>query len=604
MGYHPNGGFNRNSVSNMINRIIKYVLISFTALLLTQPSVYSEICSYQTIKSSEESLPRIFGERIYLQTDREIYIAGDNMFFKVYLYDEGIKKLSDKSKIAYIIICNSNAKQIIHRCLTLSGGMGCGYLTLPDTLKTGPYQIIAYTNWMRNFGESTFFSKLVVIANRFDEELSSASPKIKIEKESGKNPAKSNLLTISTERRSYLQREQVNLKLSLSINSGANVSIAVAEKPPEKYKNRTLEETISSGTEFISHSKASRQNYRKICEYLVEDKGFIISGSVQNNNSPSDIVVVLSTPDTLANLDYSITNAAGRFYFQLDDFYYNKDLYISVLFQSKESESTLVIDDKYTFSSTYLLPEPFLSDQLKLFIKKSQTIASINRTYKIQSVMNEDEPPDKAIRRNVYYEPDYRVLLADYVPLKNFAEITREILPYIRLRKYDGTSEVEIIDSENKIFLDNPAIFLNGMLVNNINYILSFGSDKIRRIETIGHKRIFGSLEFNGILSVFTSPDIYNAIFFNQHSLHLPPITLLKRSYFIIPEYSTYEKIASRNPDFRQLLYWNPSIEIKANQPVPIEFYTSDNKGSYEINVEGITSDGTPLSCKAYFNVR
>jgi len=37
---------------------------------------------------------------------------------------------------------------------------------------------------------------------------------------------------------------------------------------------------------------------------------------------------------------------------------------------------------------------------------------------------------------------------------------------------------------------------------------------------------------------------------------------------------------------------------------VPVEFYTSDNKGNYMINVEGIASDGTPISCTAYFEVR
>lgn len=578
--------------------------MSFTALWLVLTSMSSEIIVSQTNKSTEEHGRNIFNERIYLHTDREIYIAGDYIFFKVYLYDEELKKLSDKSKITYIIICNSNNKEIIQQCLALSGGTGYGCLSLPDTLKTGTYQIFAYTNWMRNFGESAFFHKQLIIANRFDEELTDAFPEVKNVNDAGSRPEKNGCLTISTDRKSYLQREMVTLKLYLPMNSQANVSISVAEKPPEKYDNTTIMETFSSEDKNIPHSVTGNPGYRKICDYLDEDKGFIISGSVRNPVSASGIIVALSTPDSVPNLKYSVTNASGKFYFQLDDFLYNKDLYISIPDHSKAKESTLTIDDKYALYHMYNLTGSFISNQSKQFIKKSQTIADINKTYKNQFVKSEIDPNTRGIRRNVYYKTDYRVLLADYVPLNNFAEIVTETLPYIRLRKNVSTYEVEIVDSENKIFLKNPAIFLNGMLINNINYIVNFGSDKIRRIETICHRRVFGSMEFNGIMSVFTSPDVKNEIFFDQQSLHLLPVTLLNRSHYIIPEYSTHEKMVSHYPDFRQLLYWNPSVEIERGQPLSLEFYTSDDRGMYIINIEGIASDGTPISCNGYFDVR
>jgi hypothetical protein len=45
-------------------------------------------------------------------------------------------------------------------------------------------------------------------------------------------------------------------------------------------------------------------------------------------------------------------------------------------------------------------------------------------------------------------------------------------------------------------------------------------------------------------------------------------------------------------------------VDIEESQPISVEFYTSDNKGSYVINIEGITSDGNPISCVEYFDVR
>jgi hypothetical protein len=587
-----------------MNYLFKCLLITFSSVWIAESSIYSAILPFQTTKNSEENGQRISNERIYLHTDREIYIAGDPLFFKAYLYDEGLKKLSVKSKIAYMIICDSKNEQIIQQSLVLTGGTGYGCVAIPDTLKTGTYKIIAYTNWMRNFGESTFFHKQIIITNRFDEELVSDSPKGENNDETGSKTDKYGCLTISTDHVSYLQREKVTLKLSLPANKHANVSISVAEKQPEKYDNTTIMETLSSVGKNVQRSDAFRTFSSKTCEYLAEDNGLIISGVVNNPSSRSGIIVTLTTPDTIANLKYSITNTSGKFFFQLDRFYSNKDLYISILDQSKVMESALIIDDKYALNPYSAQTESFISNQTKKFIRKSQTIASINKTYKKRSVINEIESTPISVRRKVYYVTDHRVLLTDYVPLNNFSEIITETLPYIRLRKKILNYEIEIIDSENKIFLKNPAVFVNGMLVNNINCIMNFGSDKIRRIETICHPRTFGSLEFNGIMSVFTSPDVKNDLLFDKQSVHIPPITFLSRSQFSIPEYSTSEKILSRSPDFRQLLYWNPSVEIPGTQPLTLEFYTSDNKGRYIVKIEGIASDGSPLSCTGYFDVR
>ena len=587
-----------------MNRIFRYVLILSTWAGFLQLLVPSEIAISQIIGKYGESASQISREIIYLDTDREIYIAGDNLFFKIYLYDKDKKKLSGRSKIAYIIVCNSKNKKIIQSSIVLSEGMSYSSFQLPDTLETGIYQIIAYTNWMKNFGESAFFRKQLMIANKFDADLTTYFPDLKKEGESGQKSEKNNCLTISTGRGIYGQREKVTLMLSLPADCPANVSISVAENPPEKFNNETLTGTLSTVTGSNNQTVVGKTAHKKMCEYLIEDKGSIISGFVHDSTSTAGIAVVLSTPDSVPNILYSVTNTAGRFFFQLDDFYYNKELYINIPDQNKETKATFSLDDKYALSGDHCSAATPLSYQSKQFIKKCQAIANINKTYKIQSVLKETEPAISIIRRNIYYEADHNVLLKDYVPLNNFTEIVREILPYIRLRKYDYGYEAEIVDPENKIYLKNPAVFLNGMLVNNINNIINLGSDKIHRIETITHRRIYGSLGLNGILSVFTTADVRNDRLVSPRSLHLMPITFQHHTQYIIPEYSTDKERASRNPDFRQLLYWNPSLKINGTVSIPVEFYTSDNKGNYMINVEGITSDGTLISCTAYFEVR
>ena len=58
-----------------------------------------------------------------------------------------------------------------------------------------------------------------------------------------------------------------------------------------------------------------------------------------------------------------------------------------------------------------------------------------------------------------------------------------------------------------------------------------------------------------------------------------------------------------RIPDFRDQLLWMPSLNLSSNTAV-IDFYTSDNLGTYEISVQGFTNNGTPVSVSESFVVR
>jgi uncharacterized protein YfaS (alpha-2-macroglobulin family) len=113
-----------------------------------------------------------FSEKIYLQTDRDIYIAGENLFLKLYGLNSETGKPTIASKFAYIILRNEKSTIISAICVKLENNMTSGSIYLPDTLSTGRYQIVSFTNCMRNYGEQTFFTKEILIANRFDKDLS------------------------------------------------------------------------------------------------------------------------------------------------------------------------------------------------------------------------------------------------------------------------------------------------------------------------------------------------------------------------------------------------------------------------------------------------
>jgi len=73
---------------------------------------------------------------------------------------------------------------------------------------------------------------------------------------------------------------------------------------------------------------------------------------------------------------------------------------------------------------------------------------------------------------------------------------------------------------------------------------------------------------------------------------------------FYAPRYDTEAQQRSRLPDLRNLLYWNPALNLAANQPQSLDFFTSDQAGRYLVVVQGLTPDGHLGSTSFAFEVK
>jgi len=60
----------------------------------------------------------------------------------------------------------------------------------------------------------------------------------------------------------------------------------------------------------------------------------------------------------------------------------------------------------------------------------------------------------------------------------------------------------------------------------------------------------------------------------------------------------------SKNPDFRQILYWNPEIILDDNKKIEIEFTASKYKAKYSIVVQGIASGNIPVFAKSIIEIK
>lgn len=536
----------------------------------------------------------LHNESIYLQTDREIYIAGEEMFFKSYCYYSMANQDDMPSKYAYLVLRNENNVVVSNVCLKLENNMFSGSIYLPDTLSTGRYQLVSYTNRMRNYAENNYFKKEILVANRFDKELYPIysgklvkdSTLVSDKKEiSG---SQHDLVKIVPEKGKYFQREKIKVALSalgLNENESAQLTVSVREKT---YQQDPFQENINT----VNNNKH---------KHLPEVNSVILEGRVLSADTKQplpNVLVYLSTPDSIANLQLVRTDDEGLFLFQLNDYYNAKNLIINL---PENPIGQIVLDDKYELKEPFK-PARFFSDSLvKDYVVKSQNLVRIQKDYKSLIKKDlQDSCGNNNIPPLVYPPVENPVYPSDYFVLPDFVEISREIIPLVKTRKKELGYETKIFNSSlNDFFVENPLILLDGVPINSINQIINLGTEKINRIEVVPFLRFYGDESFPGILAIFSKNLEINNIAWQTPTMNVTYIQLQSQSAFIRPDYQKSDNL----PDFRQLLYWNPNIILKPNRNVTIEFFASDNKGEFEIYVEGIASDGRLIKSKATINI-
>lgn len=108
-----------------------------------------------------------YQEIVHINTDRASYIAGENLWFSVFLTEYSTNQLSDLSKIVYVELLDYNNKPILQTKIKLNNGLGDGVFSLPTNLISNTYTLRAYSFWMRNFSSDLHFKKEITILNTF-----------------------------------------------------------------------------------------------------------------------------------------------------------------------------------------------------------------------------------------------------------------------------------------------------------------------------------------------------------------------------------------------------------------------------------------------------
>ncbi|SIN66110.1 TonB-dependent outer membrane receptor, SusC/RagA subfamily, signature region [Chitinophaga niabensis] len=131
---------------------MKYLSCLFLFMMAFVGNCFAQQLSYATAK-----------EKIYVQTDHVFYKPGETVYFKLYLVNARDQRPSNFSSIAYVEVITPSGTPLAKYNYRVENGYIEGSFDFPEQATGGVYKIKAYTSWMRNEKETTWFTKEITL---------------------------------------------------------------------------------------------------------------------------------------------------------------------------------------------------------------------------------------------------------------------------------------------------------------------------------------------------------------------------------------------------------------------------------------------------------
>jgi hypothetical protein len=104
-------------------------------------------------------------EKIFVHTDKDFYLAGEILWFKLYCVDGFFHRPLSLSKVAYVELIAATGQPALQARIALNDAAGAGSFVLPSYISSGNYLLRAYTSRMKNYPAEFYFEKTVTVVN-------------------------------------------------------------------------------------------------------------------------------------------------------------------------------------------------------------------------------------------------------------------------------------------------------------------------------------------------------------------------------------------------------------------------------------------------------
>jgi hypothetical protein len=544
-------------------------------------------------------------EKIFVHLNKSVFVAGENLFYKVYIINRENPANDPESKVLYFSMSGPALEKPILWRINIQSNSVQGTYKLPENMKGGTYELAVYTNIIKNNSPKNVYSRNILILNLSEQVPDSLLLPVSDDsfhemKGTTSRAVSDPLLQIRTSKPDYSINEKVTLEISLhnlQVNDFANLSLSVSN-------DIYFDSLLNNANIYQQFNRNDRVEEAK-CSNGLENFGYILKGKVKNKSDGLPVIngkIILGVVDSISPLLlYTETDSSGCFMIYLKSAYDNRELILQLLESNIKSGVIWEIEDKSISWRSTFQSHIITDDELK-YLNSTKDMRLIEAIYspKVADISK----VEYSSAFNYFENPDILIYPADYSELINFKEITDNILFAVRFITRDNEYFIRIFEPLSRVWIETSMVLLNGIPFTDLNFIASLGSRAIKRIEVIQSGFLAGDLTFNGVLSIYTYDNKIPAEYLKNKTYVVHNPVNLTNGNIVADTVVNSTQPDSHHPDFMNNLIWKPNIMIKGDGKVTIEIPASQLTGKYVINIQGITSSGIPLSSEAFFDVK
>ena len=555
---------------------------------------FTAICFLAALTAGAQGL----SERVFLSTDRAVYVAGEDIRVSAFCMDASDRRLSDFSSVCYIELRSSDGLAACARA-ALAEGRGAAVLTIPTGVPTGNYRLFAFTAQNRNEDGFDLAStaRTVSVINPYSSARVAGGVNIVPDGAYGVNPAQavsSGGLSISAP-----EEAVCSSVIPVSLTCGklpATVSISVWNDDgiaiPESQGIDGFVSSLKPGTSFSDVVQGEYEG-----EII---RGRVVGATPGQLRSISGGSAFISAPGDQPDVYSATIGPDGSLEFYTSNIYGNREIVCEIEGLDKDSNAHIDLESPFVDVDVDDVPVLNLSESLAERIKSRALAAQIERTFTADTLFQSIPH-----RGNIIFGEDesVRYVLDDYTRFPTMEEVIVEFVTELRSRRNDdGTRGIQARVKnlyEAWTFLSGQSlIMIDGVPVFDHSRVLDYDPLLVEYIDVYPYQYFFGVRSFSGVANFVTYRRNMPSVEFGNN---VRIVDFTGASY---PSSYTCAGVSGDYPDLRRTAYWHPLVELDADAGITVDVKLPQYPGRFVIEVTGLASDGSPVYSTAVVNSR
>ena len=545
-------------------------------------------------------------ERTYLSTDKDVYVAGDAIWYSAFCLDAAKETFSPVSSIAYLELHAPDAL-VCSGKVALSGGRGAGRLLIPGTLPTGNYRLVVYTAQNKaeeGYDYTGIASKTISVFNVFSNERVKEGVEVVDAEEYDKLVAERSLVKPGMTTGVMPGSNRASLEVSW------NGSSLVLYNPTGEAA--TLSVSVWHDDGFLTNANPTIADFVAGCRKVgprrfdntvtPEYEGEIIQGHVAGASPEAIVSLVgryafISTPSDKSDIYSSVIDAEGRVRFFTGNIYGDKECVCEIEGMDPAFTGFIELDSPFVGAPVAAVGPLKLSDSLREPLRRRSLAMQIEQKFTGDTLF--DLLPVKA--NGLFGTQEIVYPLDDYTRFTTMEEVFIEFVKEIRARRWSDRKrniQIRLEDrTDNSFSRDTTLMMLDGVPVFDQQKILDYDPLLVESIHIYPNITFIGSRSFEGIVNFVTYKHNLPSFKFGNN------VRVVDFQGVSWPMAFTGESLRAKTgyPNYRQTIYWHPLVELAPGQTLEIPCKLPDYKGRFRVVAEGLTTGGKPLQAASSF---